>query len=54
MTRTRTLTERFWSNVEKHPGGCWRWKGRQMTIGYGYISKRGPDGKHWKHVKGGK
>ena len=29
--------ERFWRKVEKSDG-CWLWKGRSMTVGYGYFS----------------
>jgi DNA-binding XRE family transcriptional regulator len=34
--KRRPLAERFWRKVEKHDG-CWRWTGRPMTVGYGYI-----------------
>jgi hypothetical protein len=41
---SKTLAERFWNKVEKHTEGCWRWTGRPMAVGYGYLASRGPDG----------
>lgn len=29
--------EKFWSKVEKVEGGCWMWKGRASTPGYGQV-----------------
>lgn len=31
----------FWNNVDKdenHPSGCWSWRGKMMSAGYGYVS----------------
>jgi hypothetical protein len=35
--RTKSFTERFWLNVDKHssPGHCWLWTGLQDGHGYG-------------------
>lgn len=34
--------DRFWSQVDKKPGGCWEWTGRTHAQGYGvfYFAKR--------------
>ncbi len=33
-----SLTERFWSFVQKSEDGCWSWTGTKCTKGYGLIS----------------
>ena len=35
--------ERFWSRVDRSPGGCWEWTGRRARGGYGEIWWHGRD-----------
>src|SRR5262245_14385544 len=32
-----TAASRFWAQVSQNPEGCWIWKGRKLTDGYGGI-----------------
>lgn len=42
---SRSLTERFWENVDKRgPDDCWEWMAGK-EFGYGYIRREGHKGK---------
>lgn len=39
----KTVQERYWDRVTKHPGGCWVWNGRIAGNGYGRVKVDGVD-----------
>ena len=41
----KTITERFWTKVEKSDG-CWIWKGSRHHNGYGYLHRGGHTDRH--------
>jgi hypothetical protein len=46
----QTNEERFWSQVQKMPSGCWEWQGALDKDGYGVVNISQPDGT-WKVAK---
>ncbi len=40
-TKRKTLTEAFFSHIEKSPSGCWNWRSTKTIQGYGRFSVRG-------------